>query len=162
MAIYDGVIQPAWPSEQPRFIGTGYILHPGKSGVSDIGLPTIPFQTGYFQTISATTSVNAPNTAIAWASWSAAGGVVTILDTYNISGIWKNATGDFTVGFQIPINKNFAWAGSCGNNDTITRAVMNEWWTPSRGTTFLRVSSYNLVNAVDIAYNSVTIFGRPV
>lgn len=58
-----------------------------------------------------------PVTASAWVNFNGKG-VITIRDSYNVSGITDNGTGDYTVNFaENFLNQNYSVCGSAGPND---------------------------------------------
>lgn len=55
--------------------------------------------------------------AKAWANFNTTGGTITVRDSFNISSIVYNGTGDFTVNFSTAMpNTNYSITGSAGYN----------------------------------------------
>ena len=100
---------------------------------------------------------NIPRQAIpkAWVSFVGTG-TVTIRDSYNVSSITDNATGDFTINFARPFGYAAGATGyavlMAARIDTALRGIAVVDGTPTMGNTytngFIRVKAFNNVPAL--------------
>ncbi len=90
----------------------------------------------------------------------------TISNSYNVSSVTNNGTGDFTINFTTAMpNANYCWAGSAcfGNAGSQTNwlsAPVNLTVAQHMTTTTLRISNSYASNATNnnLPYNGVIVF----
>jgi hypothetical protein len=116
--------------------------------------------------ISASGDVKASNTPKAWAwvnfsGYNADGTNSPITGSYNVSSVYKNGNGDYTINFSNTIS-SFAWSGST-NGSSAADYSLRGLWEVSRTTTSLRVRvqavNSGSQNPESNSSNSVIIFG---
>jgi hypothetical protein len=105
-----------------------------------------------------------PGMAKAWVNWNGANANGTnspIAGSYNISSVYKNGNGDYTINFSNAIS-GFAWSGSTGGA-TATDQSLRGLWEVNRTTTSLRVRVQAVNSGAQApesnGVNSVIIFG---
>lgn len=102
--------------------------------------------------------------AKAWVNWNGANANGTNSPTdgsYNITSVYKNGNGDYTINFSNTIS-SFAWSGSTGGSGAADQSLRG-LWEVSRTTTSLRVrvqaTNSNAQSPESNGVNSVIIFG---
>jgi hypothetical protein len=77
----------------------------------------------------------------AWVNFNGTG-TVAIKESYNVSSITDNGTGDYTVNFTTPlVDGNYALVGTTGNNTTSMHVVMQPVTLQSPSTTAVRIQT---------------------
>jgi hypothetical protein len=96
--------------------------------------------------------------AKAWVNFNGTG-TVAIRDSFNVSSITDNGTGDYTINFTTAMpNANYAFAGS-GVNDAINTNIVTSNPATARTTTALRITVCLPNNSVgDAAIVNVVVF----
>jgi hypothetical protein len=112
----------------------------------------------------ATVSGTAPLYGVrAWVNFNGTGGTggnMTILASGNVSSVYKNATGDYTITFSTAMSDaNYVTQGSCSNASS-SPAVLSPWQSAPT-TSSVRIGTFALANtsqpATDCTYVNVII-----
>ena len=113
---------------------------------------TINTDTGLFSTQNAYQGI-----AKAWVNFNGTAG--TILNSFNISSITKNTTGDYTFAFTTAMSSaNYAVAGSVSGAATASVRALLVSTATAPTTSAVRVMTSNTSTTEDNTYNSVVIF----
>lgn len=103
------------------------------------------------------TIVSGEQVARGWVNFNGTG-VVAIRDSYNVSSITDNGTGDYTLNFTTALpNANYANAGMAGISGGVT--IAEHTTVPTKSTTQLRVETRNTAGALaDVGAANVIVF----
>jgi hypothetical protein len=130
------------------------------ANVGGTGL-TAPGTSGNILTSNGTAWTSAANTgAKAWVNFNGTG-TVSIRDSFNVSSITDNATGDYTINFTNALpNNNYAMAGSSLLVAGVIGVVCENLIGPIKTTTAYRIAGLNTVTQgyADLSVISVAIF----
>ena len=115
---------------------------------------TINTDTGLFSTNNAYSGI-----AKAWVSWTG-GSTPAIQNSFNVSSITRNGTGDFSINFSTAMpNANYVIAGSCQQALNNYGSMIGFPYQAVATTSSARIStSYNAFT-YDASYASVAVFG---
>ncbi len=143
----------------PFSIPSGTNLVPEASGVNQLGTPSYPFATGYFN------NAFGPGFAKAWVSFSGST-PPTIYSAYNVSTVVRTNTGKYNIIFQNPmINNRFATIvnSECGNPGSNGRVGGLDLGAPNPVTTtgvaVILIDPVTGASVVDTANMTVMIMG---
>ena len=124
----------------------------------------MPYGTLAIDTLNASTGVLATQNGMtgiakAWVQFTGASGGATINQSFNVSSITRNGTGDYTVNFTTAMpNANYAFIASA----QVSLAAGGFAFAPITSaptTTALRfISSNAALTGADCAYNSLAVF----
>lgn len=114
---------------------------------------TINNDTGLFATNNAYLGI-----AKAWVNWTG-GSSPAIQNSFNVSSITRNGTGDFSIAFTTAMpNANYIVAGSCQQGLTNYGSGINFPYQAAATTSVARVSTSYYTGLFDATYASVAVF----
>ena len=116
--------------------------------------------------VTSTGQVNAKNTAKAWVNFNSIG-TVTIRDSFNVSSVTDNATGDFTINFATPMsNSNYSVTSLSQYDQSGATAGGAIWSTIARLTNALTTTGVRIYvettngTLYDVTTTTVTVFSN--
>ena len=100
---------------------------------------TINTDTGLFSTNNAYSGIGK-----AWANFNPSSGTVVLNNSFNVSSVTRNATGDYTVNFTTAMpNANYVMGAAIGNGTSTTDGVA--WVVSFQSTTNITTSSCRII-----------------
>ena len=121
--------------------------------ITTLQVTTLNSSSGVLNTQNGMTGI-----AKAWVQFTGASGGATINQSFNVSSVTRNATGNYTVTFTTAMpSLNYSATGSCGNIGTNTAIFQGYQGTPTT-TTFQFLTTNSAFTGLDFTYNSVAIF----
>ena len=118
-----------------------------------LAIDTLNASTGVLATQNGMTGI-----AKAWVQFTGASGGATINQSFNVSSVTRNATGNYTVTFTTAMpSLNYSATGCCGNGGANTPIFQGYQGTPTT-TTFQFLTTNSTFLGFDFTYNSVAIF----
>ena len=116
--------------------------------------------------VTSTGQINAKNTAKAWVNFNSVG-TVTIRDSFNVSSVTDNATGDFTINFATPMsNSNYSVTSLSQYDQSGATAGGAIWSTIARLSNALTIDGVRIYvettngTLYDVTTTTVTVFSN--
>jgi hypothetical protein len=154
--------------QEPAVAGTTVLDLPATSGT--VALTASPTFTGTATIPTATvTTLNAPSGVLAtqngmtgiakaWVNFNGTG-TPAINNSFNVSSITDNGTGDYTINFTTAMpNANYVIAGSANQGIGNFGLIVNFPYTSSPTTNAARIATGTPSSLIDCAFVSVSVF----
>ena len=118
-----------------------------------LAIDTLNASTGVLATQNGMTGI-----AKAWVQFTGASGGATINQSFNVSSVTRNATGNYTVTFTTAMPSLNYSATGCGGNGGANTPIFQGYQGTPLTTTFQFLTTNSTFLGFDFTYNSVAIF----
>ena len=96
------------------------------------------------------------NAAMAWAHWNSSN---TIADSYNITSVARNGTGQYQINMSITLpNSNYVLVGNASSNKYINGVYLGSPW-PRNTSSFYFSGHWTNGNSYDLSHNFAAVIG---